>query len=70
MGCRGELLTRRRAPQLGWTPLHAAAERGYDAVVLFLVEEGADVTAKDAVSKRRVGGERKGVGERRGSGEE
>jgi len=67
--CRGGLLTRRRAPQNGWTPLHAAAMQGQSAVVRFLVEKGADVTAKTKVSERRVGGERKGVGERRGFGE-
>ena len=61
VGCRGELLTRRRAPQGGWTPLHCAAKRGHDSVVLFLVEKGADVTAKTQVSVRRVGGGRKGV---------
>ena len=62
-------MTRGRAPQDGETPLYAAARQGHDAVVLFLVEKGADVTAKDRVSERRVGGERKGVGERRGFGE-
>jgi len=55
------VLTRRRAPQNGETPLYAAAKQGQRAVLLFLVEKGADVTAKTKVSERRVGGERKGV---------
>jgi len=56
-------LTQVRALQDGSTPLHAAARRGNDKVVRFLVEEGADVIAKTKVSERRVGGERKGLGE-------
>ena len=45
------------APQDDSTPLHIAANRGHDAVVRILVEAGADVTAKDKVSERRVGGD-------------
>ena len=55
--CRSGFLTRGCAPQNGRTPLHAAAYQGHDAVVRVLVEVGADVTAKDKVSERRVGGD-------------
>lgn len=32
---------------LGWTPLHAAAVKGHEAAVKFLLEQGADPLAKD-----------------------
>ena len=50
MGCRGRVLTRRRAPQNGWTPLFAAACHGHLEVVQALVEAGAK---KDAPAKVR-----------------
>ena len=50
---RGRVLTRRRAPQDGCTPLHAAAARGHLAVVQVLVDAGADTDAKNVVSQRR-----------------
>lgn len=30
----------------GWTALHLAASKGYDAVLLLLIDKGADITAK------------------------
>ena len=62
-------MTRGCAPQDGHTPLHAAAFMGRDAVVRVLVEEGADVTAKNKVRERRVGGDGHMLGERRGFSE-
>jgi len=41
--------------QHGWTPLYRAAHKGYDAVVLALVEAGADINAKTKVSETGVG---------------
>jgi len=51
------VLTRGCAPQSGSTPLHIAACQGHAAVVRVLVEVGADVTAKNKVGERRVGGD-------------
>jgi hypothetical protein len=56
-------------PQDGHTPLHIAAYKGHDAVVRVLVEAGADATAKDKVSERRVGGDGHMLEERRGFSE-
>ena len=50
-GCRGRVLTRRRAPQNGMTPLHFAAGRGHLAVVQALEKAGADKDAPDEVMK-------------------
>ena len=63
--CRSGFLTRGCAPQDGWTPLHVAAAWRHDAVVRVLVKAGADVTAKNKVSERRVGGDGNMLGERR-----
>ena len=49
VGCRGGWLTRGRAPQDGWTPLHAAAQEGHQEVVQLLVKEGADKDAPNEV---------------------
>ncbi|KAI8339276.1 hypothetical protein BC941DRAFT_269111 [Chlamydoabsidia padenii] len=35
------------------TPLHWASSGGHDALVLFLIEKGADVNAKDDVSIKK-----------------
>ena len=53
MGRRGGLLTRRRAPQDGCTPLHFAAPEGYAEVVQLLVKEGADKDAQTEVTEGR-----------------
>jgi hypothetical protein len=42
---------------------------GHDAVLRVLVEAGADVTAKNNGSERRVGGDGHMLGERRGFSE-
>ena len=44
------MLTRRRAPQDGWTPLYWAAQEGHAEVVKLLLKAGADVTEMDKVS--------------------
>ena len=62
---QGWVLTRGCAPQSGRTPLHTAAYQGHDAVVRVLVEVGADVTVKDKVSERRVGGDGHMLSQRR-----
>ena len=51
------MLTRGCAPQDGETPLYIAAEKGHLEVARVLLEAGADITANDNVSERRVGGE-------------
>ena len=51
----GYRLTRGRAPQWGWTPLHRASRFGYQAVARVLVDAGADKEAKDKASERRGG---------------
>ena len=48
------MLTRRRAPQDGWTPLYWAAQEGHAEVVKLLLKAGADVTATDKVRERSV----------------
>jgi hypothetical protein len=63
MGRRGRVLTRGCTPQDGVTPLLVAAANGHLPVVRFLVEKGADITAKTNVSGMRVGGERQWIGE-------
>jgi len=65
----GVVMTRGRAPQNGCTPLYAAAQNGHEEAVHFLVEAGADLTAKSNVSGWRLGGKRQEVGERRDYGE-
>ena len=42
--------------QDGWTPLHIAALKGYEAIVTLLLEAGADTKAKDKVRDERGGG--------------
>ena len=69
MGLWRRVLTRGGAPQLEYTPLHKAAYNGHPELVRALVEAGADVTAKDKVSERRVGGEGHVLGQNRDSGE-
>ena len=46
------MLTRRRMPQDGKTPLHYA---GHPEVVKLLLQAGADITATDKVSERSMG---------------
>ena len=48
-GERGGVPDRCRAPQIGWTPLHWAAEKGHAAVVEKLLAAQADKEAKDMV---------------------
>ena len=48
-GERGYLPDRCRAPQVGRTPLHEAAEKGHAAVAGLLLAAKADVEAKDRV---------------------
>jgi hypothetical protein len=66
---RGRVLTRARAPQNGATPMFVAAQKGHLEVVRALVEAGADITAKNEVSERRVGGEGHMLGQSRDFGE-
>ena len=56
MGRRGRVVTRGRAPQEGVTPLSIAAREGHLKVARALLQAGADITKKDNVSERRVGG--------------
>ena len=55
MGCRGRVLTRWRAPQIGWTPLYVAAYRGRLKVVQALEKAGADKDAPTKVMEGRGG---------------
>ena len=59
-GAQGRILTRGRAPQTGWTPLHKAVARGHLEMARALLLAGANVAAKDKVSEG--GGEAKGRG--------
>ena len=54
MGPRGRVLTRRRAPQNGFKPLHIAAKEGHLEVAKLLLKAGADVTATNRVNERSV----------------
>ena len=49
------MLTRRRAPQGGHTPLYFAAHHGHEKVVQLLVQAGADKDAPDEVREGRRG---------------
>ena len=53
VGRRGGLLTRRRAPQNGCTPLYIAVQRGHAEVVQLLVKAGANKDAPDKVTEGR-----------------
>ena len=53
MGRSDRILTRRRAPQYGWTPLYIAADKGHLAVVELLVAKRADMNAPDMVKGGR-----------------
>ena len=69
MRCRGPVLTRRRAPQFGWTPLCWAAMQGHPEVARLLLKAGADVSATTTVSERSVGDGGMGVRTSRDFGE-
>ena len=53
VGCSGGLLTRRCAPQGGWTPLHIAAQQGHLEVVTLLVQAGSNKEAPAEVREGR-----------------
>ena len=65
MGRTGWALTRGRAPQGGWTPLHNAAGFGQLEVARALLLAEADITAKDHVSEGGMGGEGQQIRESR-----
>jgi len=50
-GRTGWALTRGRAPQEGWTPLHFAAGSGHPEMARALLDARADITAKIYVSE-------------------
>jgi len=56
-GRRGRMLTLGCASQYGRMPLFVATKLGFLDIGRVLLEAGADITAKDNVSERRVGGE-------------
>ena len=68
-GAQGPGADAGHAPQNGITPLHAAADHGHLEVARLLLEVGADINAKAAVSGRSVGDAGLGVRTRRGFGE-
>ena len=55
MGRRYRVLTRWRAPQMGWTPLYAAAYNGHLKVVQALAKAGANKDAPHKVMEGRGG---------------
>jgi hypothetical protein len=69
VGRTGCALTRGRAPQNGYTPLHGAAVTAYLEVARALLEARADITAKDDVSEGGLGGEGQWIRESRDFGE-
>ena len=53
---RGRVLTQRRAPQDGATPLHFASFHGHPEVVKLLLKAGADKNAPSTVREGILGG--------------
>ena len=64
VGRRGRILMRGRASQIGHTPLHGASMGDHLEVARVLLVAGADITAKDNVSERRVRREGQRIRER------
>ena len=63
------MLTRRRVPQIGSTPLTIAAYEDHAEVVQLLLGAWADITATDMVSERSVEDGELGIRTRRDFGE-